>query len=62
MRYCFTPKRLSVIQPVDRLPMSKRVAIVSALVEGSSLRSTFHVWTIEELSGLMGRRSAQAAV
>src|SRR5215470_2959280 len=33
-------ERSRIIQLMNRLPMSKRVAVVSALVEGNSLRST----------------------
>lgn len=33
-------KRLRIIHLMNRLPLSKRVAVVSALVEGNSLRST----------------------
>src|SRR3979411_1704208 len=33
-------ERSRIIRPMNQLPMSKRVAVVSALVEGNSLRST----------------------
>src|SRR5438128_6236010 len=34
------PDRSRILRLMNRLPMSKRVAVVSALVEGNSLRST----------------------
>src|ERR1044071_898326 len=33
-------ERSSILMDMNQLPMSKRVAVVSALVEGNSLRST----------------------
>ena len=41
-------KRLRIIQPMNRLPMSKRIAVVAALVEGNSVRATARITNVSK--------------
>ncbi len=48
---------------MNRLTLEKRVRVISALVEGTSINATVadHVWTVEELLGLLGKQVQDAA-
>jgi hypothetical protein len=71
--HCRPASQKSQIE-MNLLPMEKQIQIVSALVAGNSVRSTarmvtpaleagiaYHVWTIEEVVGLLQESVQNAA-